>query len=354
MNKMRYDAEMPSKSFDPADARALMASNIPSTLSENPAMRFDSEEDASVFFARELDYIKSKAYDKRYPEFTALQMFPVTHDIPEGAESFTYYGYERTGMAKIISNYATDLPRVDVKGEQKTGYVKGIGDSYGYNVQEMRASRMAGKSLDSRRADSARYHIDRLTNKFIWVGDKSNKLVGVLSEDNDIPVYVVTAGAVSKKTSWLDKYPDEIVEDVKSMLTQMDNSTQSVEKPDRLGIPSDVYTALSLRRIESTESSVLKYLRDNLPDIKIVSCHELNANRTETNPYAKEGGIAAGGQGVGILYKYDADKLSAEIPMPFLQHPAQYKNLEVEVMCESRVAGAVIYYPMSAMIAVGI
>ena len=81
MNKMRYDAEMPSKSFDPADARALMASNIPSTLSENPAMRFDSEEDASVFFARELDYIKSKAYDKRYPEFTALQMFPVTNDI---------------------------------------------------------------------------------------------------------------------------------------------------------------------------------------------------------------------------------------------------------------------------------
>ncbi len=354
MSTMRYDAEMPSQTYDPADARALMASNIPSTLSGTPAMRFDSEEDASVFFARELDYIKSKAYDKRYPEFTALQMFPVTHEIPEGAESFTYYGYERTGMAKIISNYATDLPRVDVRGEMKTGYVKGIGDSYGYNVQEMRASRMAGKSLDSRRSDSARYHIDRLTNKLIWMGDKDNKLVGVLSDDNDIPVYTMTAGAVTKAISWMFKDPDEIVEDVKSMLTQMDNSTQSVEKPDRLGIPSDVYTALSLRRIEGTEASVLKYLRDNLPGIQIISCHELNANRTETNPYAKEGGTAAGGLGVGLLYKYDADKLSAEIPMPFLQHPAQYKNLEVEIMCESRVAGAVIYYPMSAMIAVGI
>ena len=133
MSKMRYDANMPSKTYDYADERALRASNIPSTLASSPAMRFDSEEDASVFFARELDYIKSKAYDKRYPEFTALQMFPVTHEVPEGAESFTYYGYERTGMAKIISNYATDLPRVDVKGEMKTGYVKSIGDSYGYN-----------------------------------------------------------------------------------------------------------------------------------------------------------------------------------------------------------------------------
>lgn len=354
MSKMRYDANMPSKTYDYADERALRASNIPSTLASSPAMRFDSEEDASVFFARELDYIKSKAYDKRYPEFTALQMFPVTHEVPEGAESFTYYGYERTGMAKIISNYATDLPRVDVKGEMKTGYVKSIGDSYGYNVQEMRASRMAGKSLDSRRADSARYHIDRLTNSIIWVGDKANKLVGILSDDNDIPVYTLTPGAKTNKTSWLEKDPDEIVEDVKSWLTQMELSTQGVEKPDRLGIPSDVYIALSLRRIESTESSVLKYLQDNLPGIKIVACHELNSTSVDTNPYAKAAGSTTPGQGVGILYKYDADKMSAEIPMPFLQHPAQYKNLEVEIMCEARVAGAVIYYPMSAMIIVGI
>ena len=352
--KKGYDAERPSEAYDIADARALMASNIPAMLSGSPAMRFDSEEDASVFFARELDHIKGKAYDKRYPEFTALQMFPVTHEVPEGAESFTYYGYERTGMAKIITNYATDLPRVDIRGEQKTGYVKGVGDSYGYNVQEMRASRMVGKSLDARRADSARYHIDRLTNTLIWMGDKSHKLLGVLSEDNDIPVYALTAGASTKKTSWAEKDADEIVDDVKGMLTQMESSTHGVEKPDRLGIPSDVYISLSLRRIEGTNVSVLKYLQDNLPGLKIVECHELNANSIETNPYAKSGGAAAGGQGVGILYKYDADKLAAEIPLPFLQHPAQYKNLEVEIMCESRVAGVVIYYPMSAMIAVGI
>ena len=90
-------------------------SNIPATLSENPAMRFDSAEDAAVFFARELDYIKTQTYDRLYPEFTALQMFPVTHEVPEGAETVTYYSYDKTGMAKIISNYATDLPRVDVK-----------------------------------------------------------------------------------------------------------------------------------------------------------------------------------------------------------------------------------------------
>ena len=166
--RMRYDANMPSATYDQADYDALRRSNIPATLSENPAMRFDSAEDAAVFFARELDYIKTQTYDRLYPEFTALQMFPVTHEVPEGAETVTYYSYDKTGMAKIISNYATDLPRVDVKGEPTTVPVKSIGDSYGYSVQEMRASRMAGKSLDVRKAETARYQIDRLTNMIAW------------------------------------------------------------------------------------------------------------------------------------------------------------------------------------------
>lgn len=349
---MRYDANKPSEFYDQADFLALKNSNIPATLAGSPGMRFDSADAAAVFFARELDYIKSKTYDKQYPEFTALQMFPVTHEVPEGAESFTYYGYEKTGFAKIISNYATDLPRVDIKGEVKTGYVKGIGDSYGYNVQEMRASRMAGKSLDTRRGDSARYHIDRLTNTLAWRGDKANKLIGVLSDDNGIPVMALTPGAESAATEWLKKYADEIIADVNTALTLMDNTTQHVEIPDTLGIPSDVYIGLGLKRIPDTSISVLKYLQDNLPDITIKSCPELNSTAVETNPYAKPKG--QNGQGVGILYKYDADKLSVEIPMPFLQHPVQYENLEVKIPCEARVAGLVVYYPMSAMIIVGL
>ena len=134
--RMRYDANMPSATYDQADYDALRRSNIPVTLSENPALRFDSAEDAAVFFARELDYIKSQTYDRLYPEFTALTLFPVTHEVPEGAETVTYYSYDKTGMAKIISNYATDLPRVDVKGEPTTVPVKSIGDSYGYSVRK--------------------------------------------------------------------------------------------------------------------------------------------------------------------------------------------------------------------------
>ena len=123
--------------FDPVDRRVLERSGIASTLAANPEMRFDGEEDASLYFARELDYVKAKTYDRVYPELTALQMFPVTHEVPEGAETVTYYGYEKRGLARIIANYADDLPRADVAGQPKTAHVKAMGDSYGYSVQDM-------------------------------------------------------------------------------------------------------------------------------------------------------------------------------------------------------------------------
>lgn len=128
------------KEFNRDDYNTLKSSNLVKGLANSTQLRFDSVESATAFFARELDQVKAKTYDKLYPELSALAYFPITSEVNEGAETTTYYSYDITGMAAIINNYATDLPRVDVKGESHTAHIKSIGDSYGYNVQEMRAS----------------------------------------------------------------------------------------------------------------------------------------------------------------------------------------------------------------------
>ena len=56
-----YNPEMPSTGYDVADLAALKASNLMPALKEDRLCRFDSTDDASIFFARELDYIKSKS-----------------------------------------------------------------------------------------------------------------------------------------------------------------------------------------------------------------------------------------------------------------------------------------------------
>lgn len=347
MNK-NYNPDMPSTGYDEADLAALKMSNLMPALKEDRMCHFDSAEDASVFFARELDYIKSKSYDKIYPEFTALNKFPITHEVPEGAESMTYYSYERTGMAAIISNYATDLPRADVKGKPSTAFVKSLGSSYGYSVQDMRASRMAGKSLDTRRAEAARYAIDRTTNVIAFAGDKENNLMGVLSTDNNIPLFTLSEveEGGKKYTDFTHKTAAQILDDINGMFAYQSKITKGVEKADTLMLPHSVYIDISTRQVPNTGYTVLRFLKENAPFLKeILPAPELEADAEDTNPYKK---------GVMFLFTNSADKFSLEIPMVFYQYPLQNRNLEVIVPCEERVAGIIIYYPLSALIAVGV
>lgn len=75
---------------------------------------------------------------------------------------------------------------------------------------------------------------------------------------------------------------------------------------------------------------------------------ELQADSTDINPFGAQG------KNVAFLFTKDPDKIAIENPLPFIQHPVQPEGLEMVVPCEARTAGAVIYYPLSALIAVGI
>lgn len=246
------------------------------------------------------------------------------------------------------ANFGKDKGNAVVK--PTTAIIKSLGDSYGYSIQEMRASAMAGKSLDARKAESARYQIDYLNNKIAWNGDEETGLRGVLSKDNDVPLYVPATGAKGS-TKWADKTEDEILADITGMLKQVARTTKKVEKPDTLALPSEAYIEIQNRRIESTATTVLKYVQDNIKDIaRIVSCPELDPDSVDTNPYAAE----SDGKGVALLFKNDPRKFTIENPLSFMQYPVQPEGLEMVVPCEARTAGAIIYYPMSMLIATGI
>lgn len=337
-------------SYDRAEARELSRSAIPQAVMASSGCHFDSAEDVSVFFARELDFVKAQSYDVEYPELTALSLFPQSSEADPGAETITYYTYDKRGIAKIIDNYSTDLPRADVDGKPSFAKIKSLGSSYGYSVQEIRASRLANKGLDARKSESARFTIDNLTNQIAWKGDEESGLMGVLSLGQNIPLYTLST-TTGNKTAWAYKTADEILADVNGMAKQVARNTKNVERPDTLCVPADVFMDISTRRIDDTATTVKDFLLEHSPYIKeIVSAAELDADSVETNPYAAE----SNGQGVAFLFKNDPRKLSLEIPMPYFQHQLQVKNLETVVPCEARCAGVIVYYPLSALIAVGV
>jgi len=311
------------------------------------SQRLDANE--SIFFARELEHIKAKSYDVQYPELTATRIIPVSSDAGPGAETITYYQYDQVGFAKIISNYSTDLPRVDLKGKKFTGDVRSIGASYGYSIQDIRAAQMAGKPLEQRKANAVRRANDQEVNKIAYFGDDDHGLVGLISHPNITTYTLPTDGTLNSVTSgtaaaakFINKTPEYVLRDLNAMVSKVLELTLNVERPNTLLMSHNIHADLSTRaRSDNSDTTILEFFLKNSPYVKNV----------EVIPEM----ASAGTDDTEVIMMYDKspDKLTLEIPQPFEQFPPQSKGLEFEIPCHSRCGGVIIYYPLSIIKAEG-
>jgi len=301
--------------------------------------RLDASE--TVFFQRELEAVKSKTYDVKYPELKCRRLIPVSFDAGAGAESIVYQQYDQVGMAKIISAYGSDLPRADIVGKEFVAKIKSLGCSYGYNIQEIRNANMAGKPLQSRKAAAAKRAILQKENNIAYFGDASTGLVGFLNNPN--VTQTVVPNGVSASPLFADKTPDEILADLNGAANFIVESTNGVEIPDTLLLPLAQYNYIkSTPRSANSDTTILQYFLDNNGYIKTVEwVNELK-------------GVGNGGVDVMVCYRRDPDVLTLEIPQDFEQFPEQEQGLEYVVPCHQRIGGVLVYYPMAVNIVSGI
>ena len=293
----------------------------------------------SAFFARQLEYIKAKSYDIVYPEFKALSLIPISTEAGPGAETITYQQYDSVGLAKIINSYADDMPRSDIKGAEFSARVRSIGGSYGYSIQEIRAASMAGLPLQQRKANAARQANDQLVNRIAWFGDTLHGLNGLIYHPNTTKAGVPNGDWVATAT------PDEIIEDVNTILSGIMDLTLGVESADTVLLPVLEYAHIaSTPRSTTSDTTILEFLRRVWPGVSFESVPELK----DVNPVPSTG--AGTDTNIMIAYRKSSDKLTLEIPQPFEQFPAQERGLEFVVPTHSRVGGVIVYYPLSISI----
>lgn len=290
--------------------------------------------DESIFFGRELEHVKARSYDVVYPEFMAREMIPVSHDAGPGAESISYEQYDVVGIAKLISNYADDLPRVDVKGKLFTSRVKSLGAAYGYNVQEIRAARQAGKPLEQRRANAAKRAINQLEDEIACNGDSDNGLGGFFTHPNVTDVAIPTDGTGSSAL-WANKTADLILRDMNLLVETIVDLTKGVHPPNTLALPLAQFHMASTLRVDNTGKTVLQHFLANSPFVK------------EVKPWNKLKGAGVGGTDLMICYRKDPEVLTFEIPQEYEQFPPQERGLEYVVPCHARNGGVIIYYPLA-------
>jgi hypothetical protein len=308
------------------------------TQSQNP-VRLDAAE--SAFFARETEYIKAQTYDAKHPELKALGLIPFSSEAGPGATQITFRRFDGVGLAKIIADYAKDFPRVDIYGVEDSVKVKGIGDSYGYNIKEIRMSMKAGKRLDQRRAAVARKAHDEKVNKMAFKSVPEAGTRGLLDYPGITEATLPADGAGGSK-AWSTKTVDQILRDIDIVLDAVCIPTFMREQADTILLPPSAYRKLIHTRLGDTDSTLLKFIQDNYPDItKIDWLNELS-------------GVGPGKTDRILVGRFDEEHLTLELPTPFEQFDAEKKGMEYEIPCHSECAGTIIYYPMAFAYADGI
>ena len=306
----------------------------------------------TAFFARELEVIKARTYDIKFPELKATRLIPVSLEAGSGAETITYQQFTEVGIMKVIANYADDLPRSDIKGAEFTSKVRSLGGSYGYNVQEIRAAQMAGRSLTTRKAAAVRRANDQSINRITWLARVNDGVNGGLQGmfyNPNITAATVQAGATTSNLTWATKNPDEIVKDLMDLIDDVKILTKGVEVPDTILLPIAQHAiASSTRMAAGTDTTILEFFLKNRPGVSVEWLNECAA----VNPIPST--LVATPTDIAVAYKKDPMNLTLEIPQPFEQFPVQERNLEFVVPAHSRIGGVIIYYPLSVNIIEGI
>lgn len=302
-------------------------------------MRLDGME--QVFFDEQLALIKARTYDVRHKALKALTLLPVSTEQDPGAEHIIWRSFDQVGIAKLVSDYANDYPRVDIGGEEHTSPIKEIGASYGYSIKEIRRAQKAGVSLDAKKAEACRRAIDEKQDSIAWKGDAKGKLPGFFNHPG-ITEYVAPNGAGGSKT-WASKTADEIVADFAAIISTAPESTNGIEQPDTVIMPLSLYNKLQNTPYGSNrDKTVLGFIRENYPQI------------TRIDWVQDLVGAGAGNTSRVMAYARDPMKVEVQIPQRFEQMPPQLTGKVYDIICSQSTGGTLVYYPQSVVFCDGL
>lgn len=287
--------------------------------------RMDADE--AAFFARELESIKAKTYDIKYPTLRSRDFVPVDGSAGAGATQITYQQFDRVGRAKIISPNAKDVPRVDVSGKEFPRPVRAWADAYGWTVFEVQAAAHARRNLNAMRALAARRAIEEGLDETAATGAPAHGIPTGFLNDPNVPA--------TTTTPWSALTADQIIAQVSASRQRIVVATNGIERGNTILLPEGQYELIAnLPRSTLSDTTVLEFLMRSR-DIQAIE------------PWYRLTDAGVGVTDRMVVYDRSPDKLTQDITQEFTQLPIQEQGIEFIVNAFAQTAGTAIYYPLS-------
>ena len=292
----------------------------------------------NVFLARDLEYKIPEMLNFEHGRISARTVFPIDRRAGPGAEVIVLRQMTKSGAAKIITDYANDIPLANVFTEETKSNVRSIAEAAEWSVQEIRAASHANVPLDREKTDAVREDMLRKENKIAWEGDATHGLAGFFTDAN-IPRFSVPG-------VWSAATGAQMVADMNATVNPIAENTNGVEAPNKLVIPRAQYNLAVTTRMETgTDTTALQFFVNNSPYI---------ASMSDVIPVDDIAGLGAGSVDAMFAYEFNSSKLVMNIPLDIEQFPPQVRDMVTRVIYHSRFGGVLIKKPLSIRIAEGI
>jgi hypothetical protein len=297
-------------------------------LAASFAVKLDAGQTAVL--ARQLEYIDTAIYETKYAALKGRTFVPLDTSVPAGAQTVTYRMWDYYGLAKVVANYADDIPLVDAVGKEFTSRIKTIADGYIYSIEDLAAAAMSGVSLDTTRATVARRVIEQSIDAMVAFGLPEAGMPGLLNHPN-VPIVAPDYG------DWLTTpVVAEILSDLRKLVSSIVTTTNEVHAPDTLLLPTSIFEFLAGYQVgQEYTTTLLQVFLQTSPHIKnIDSWHKLETAGADGGPRA-------------LAYLRNKEVLDMVISQDFIQLPPQPNNLAFKVPCYCKVGGVRVRYPLA-------
>lgn len=313
-------------------------------FSPDSASSFRANDQSSTFyFARTLEFVRQAVFKIEYNKLPLLQgeIIPIDTSIPAGADYDTYNVLDRNGSAKIIANYADDIPTNEVNATQYTNPIRVVASAYIYSVKDAENDSFAmskgGLPQIMYKAESTRRSIDAQLEKLLGFGDANYKMTGLFNNPF-VPLNLVAPTGTGSSTLWQDKTPDQILDDISAAIVDMVDISEDQEYPTHILLSPQIFAFLTTKYLDNVnyKKSIMQYIREDLAliPVKIQSLKKAFINNTEDG---------------FILYNETRGGVEGIVPVRLrVQPPVTLPNgLSVNNTIWASSGGTRVYYPYS-------
>jgi hypothetical protein len=309
--------------------------------------RFDEAD--SYFIEQELTKLDPQNYYHLVPGVVGRRHIPTIAAASPNMPSYKYTMVKFRGSTKKSGPKSKDAPSIEVIKDEKVHTIKTFEEEASWTLDEVRAAREAGHSLDSDKILGAITKIEQHFDEALCTGIAGTTATGLANNADIDDTNAADKG--SGQTSWLhaNADPDEIIADVRTLIADASTALKQAQVPGSdmpmfsqftLFLPLSRYNHIDMRpRSSTSDTTILDFIKKFSALKAVIPWWRLDT--------------ANGGNPMAVLVPaLDNGAMNplaggALLPMDFERVQEQYSGRTVTVPCAGKCGGVPIRYPVA-------